>query len=65
MPNSNQTILADIVRLGNTPIGDNTIPDLHALLAKVLDYAGSLAAKGATVVELAVVHETLDAGSDG
>ena len=60
MLTTSQTILADIVRLGNSPIGDKTIPDLQTLLAKVLDYADSLAAKGATVDDLADFQETLD-----
>jgi hypothetical protein len=40
------SMLSDIVRLRNAPIGDKTIPDLKAFLAKVLDYADSLAVKG-------------------
>ncbi len=55
-----QTILADIVSLGNSPISDETVPELQAFLAKVLDYADSLAAKGATVDDLADFQETLD-----
>ena len=60
MPTPSQTILADIVRLGNSPIGEKTVPDLQALLAKVLDYADSLVAKGTTVDDLADFQETLD-----
>ena len=60
MPTPTQTILADIVRLGNSPIGEKTVPDLQALLAKVLDYADSLAAKGTAVDDLADFQETLD-----
>lgn len=60
MPTPTQTILADIVRLGDSPIGEKTVPDLQALLAKVLDYADSLAAKGTAVDDLADFQETLD-----
>jgi len=60
MPTVTQSILADIVRLGNSPISDETVPELQAFLAKVLDYADSLAAKGATVDDLADFQETLD-----
>ena len=60
MPTPSQTILGDIVRLGNSPISDKTVPELQTLLAKVLDYADSLAAKGTTVDNLADFQETLD-----
>ena len=60
MPTVTQSILADIVRLGNSPISDETVPELQAFLAKILDYADSLAAKGATVDDLADFQETLD-----
>jgi hypothetical protein len=60
MPTPSQTILGDIVRLGNSPISDKTVPELQTLLAKVLDYADSLAAKGTTVADLADFQETLD-----
>jgi hypothetical protein len=60
MPTPSQTILADIVRLGNSPISDKTVSELQTLLAKVLDYADSLAAKGTTVDDLADFQETLD-----
>lgn len=60
MPTVSQTILAEIVRLGNSPISDKTVPNLQTLLAKVLDYADSLVAKGTTVDDLADFQETLD-----
>jgi hypothetical protein len=60
MPTVFQTILAEIVRLGNSPISDKTVPNLQTLLAKVLDYADSLVAKGTTVDDLADFQETLD-----
>jgi hypothetical protein len=60
MPTVSQTILADIVRLGNSTISDKTVPNLQTLLAKVLDYADSLVAKGTTVDELGDFQETLD-----
>lgn len=40
-----QSILSDIVRLGNAPIGDKTIPALRDLHARVMDFADSLAPK--------------------
>lgn len=60
MPTVSQTILADIVRLGNSPISEQTVPDLRELLATVLDYADSLVAKGTRVDDLADFQETLD-----
>ena len=60
MPSVAESLLSDIIRLGNSPIGEKTVPDLQALLAKVLDYADSLTAKGATVDDLADFQETLD-----
>jgi hypothetical protein len=45
MPSVADSILADIVRLGNSPIGDKTIPALRALHDQVMDFADSLAPK--------------------
>ena len=45
MPTVADSILTDIVRLGNSPIGDKTIPALRALNDRVLDFADSLAPK--------------------
>jgi len=39
------SILADIVRLGNSTIGDKAIPALRALHDHVMDFADSLAPK--------------------
>lgn len=40
-----KSILSDIVRLGNAPIGKKTIPALRDLHARVMDFADSLAPK--------------------
>jgi hypothetical protein len=53
-------LLADILRLGNSPISENTVPDLQAFLTKLLDYADSLVPKGPAVDDLADFQETLD-----
>lgn len=47
------SILSDIVRLGNAPISDKTVPALRALHARVLDFADSLGPKnkGADAIE--------------
>jgi hypothetical protein len=48
-----QSILSDIVHLGNAPISDKTVPALRALHARVADFADSLAPKnqGADAIE--------------
>lgn len=45
MPAVIDSIFSDIVRLGNAPIGDKTIPALRDLHARVMDFADSLAPK--------------------
>jgi hypothetical protein len=45
MPAVIHSIVSDIVRLGNSPIGDKTIPALRALHGRVSDFADSLAPK--------------------
>lgn len=45
MPSAAESILADNIRLGNSPINEGTIPGLRDLCAKILDFADSLVAK--------------------
>jgi hypothetical protein len=46
MPAVIDTILSDILRLGNAPITEKTAPALKVLNGKVLDFADSLVAIG-------------------
>ncbi len=45
MPAVIDSILSDILRLGNAPIGEKTIPALRDLHARIVDFADSLAPK--------------------
>lgn len=60
MPAVIDSILSDILRLGNAPITEKTVPALKVLNAQVLDFADSLVAKGGSVDELSDFEEALD-----
>ena len=60
MPAVIDTILSDILRLGNAPITEKTVPALKVLNGQVLDFADSLMAKGSSVDELSDFEEALD-----
>ncbi len=60
MPAVIDTIVSDILRLGNAPITEKTVPALKVLNAKVLDFADSLVAKGGSVDELSDFEDALD-----
>ena len=60
MPAVIDSILSDILRLGNAPITEKTVPALKVLNGQVLDFADSLMAKGGSVDELSDFEEALD-----
>ncbi len=60
MPAVIESILSDILRLGNAAITEKTVPALKVLNAQVLDFADSLVAKGGSVDELSDFEDALD-----
>jgi len=60
MPAVLDSILSDIVRLGNVRITEKTVPTLKVLNGQVLDFADSLMAKGSSVDELSDFEDALD-----
>jgi len=60
MPTVAESILSDILRLGNAPITEKTVPALKVLNGQVLDFADSLMAKGGSIDELSDFEDALD-----
>ena len=60
MPPVIDSILSDILRLGNAPITEKTVPALKMLNGQVSDFADSLMAKGSSIDELSDFEEALD-----
>jgi hypothetical protein len=60
MPSAAESILADIIRLGNSPINEGTIPGLRDLCTKILEFADSLVPKGGSVDECSDFEDALD-----
>lgn len=60
MPSAAESIFVDIIRLGNSPINESTIPSLRDLCTKILDFADSLVAKGGSVDECSDFEDALD-----
>jgi hypothetical protein len=60
MSTAAEYLLADIVRLGKSPICDKTLPALKALNARALDFADSLIAKGGSFDDLSDFNDALN-----
>ena len=60
MSTAAEYLLADIARLGNSPICDKTMPALKALNDRALDFADSLMPKGSSFDDLSEFEDALD-----
>jgi hypothetical protein len=60
MSTAAEYLLADIARLGNSPICDKTMPALKALNARALDFADSLMPKGSSIDDLSDFDDALN-----
>jgi hypothetical protein len=60
MSTAAEYLLADIARLGKSPICDKNMPALKALNARALDFADSLMPKGSSFDDLSEFEDALD-----
>ena len=60
MSTAAEYLLADIARLGKSPICDKNMPALKALNARALDFADSLMPKGSSIDDLSDFDDSLN-----
>jgi len=60
MPKPHLAILAEIIRIGNSPIGDKTVLSLRKLHFQVMEFADSLTSKGSSVESREDFEEVLN-----
>jgi hypothetical protein len=60
MSTAAEYLLADIARLGKSPICDKNMPALKALNARALDFADSLMPKGSSIDDLSDFNDALN-----